>query len=845
MKTVIRYMLIFTTASACAVSQGNPIINEIMYAPEQGKCEWIELYNPCGDTIDLNGWIIHDATTARNPVATAHFALQPGAYAVACADSTLISDFPEMASRMTVMKGFPSLNNSGDELFLLDPDLKLRDYIHYRSSWGGGSGVSLERIDPNGESNLKENWKTGIAAEKATPGRKNSVSKPDHDLAIDAVRIDPARPRMGETARIEIQARNGGTADAAGFGLKVYEPSVDGDSTTPGLPILTLSSTAVLAASETAVLSGILYPTDMPQRNLSAVIACENDEDARNDTGRIGFRYSPAAGSVVINEIMYAPLSGDPEWIELYNATARSVNAAGWFICDEASSREIDAGSGATIPPYGFCVLSASEDILRRYPSMPVTPIILALPSLNNGGDAVRLLDDAGAAVDSMRYESAWGGGDGLSLERVNFTRPSSYAANWKPCEDLSGGTPGAPNSVRARDRNLAIGTVLIMGADAAVTVLNAGLLASAAGMLFLYHDRDGDGSPSPLEEIARAEIPTLESGDSCVLRFNETTDATGIIRLIFRIEYDADERPGDNIRSVEMVRAAEPGLFAINEIMYAPFSGEAEWVEYINRSPAAVDIAGYKLARDKSTDGTRTTIQLPVTPTPVLPGDYVVIASDSALFARFKYLLEGGSTSRVVILNRVSLGLTENGELLLCDPAGTVIDSMMYSPSLHNPNVHDTRGRSLERLNPEFPPMLRSNWSTCPETEGGTPGKRNALFTGRPPWESGGKARLLATPNPFSPDGDGHDDHCVISWELPGSVSQIRLRIFDSIGRQVRTVASNQPSGRAGQLLFDGNDDGGRRLPIGVYIMLLEAVDFHGAGISSIKEALVIATRL
>ena len=63
-----------------------------------------------------------------------------------------------------------------------------------------------------------------------------------------------------------------------------------------------------------------------------------------------------ATAAVVINELVYHPLSGDPaaEFLELYNTGAANVDLDGWCI----DSLGICFGVSDTIAPGGFLVLA-------------------------------------------------------------------------------------------------------------------------------------------------------------------------------------------------------------------------------------------------------------------------------------------------------------------------------------------------------------------------------------------------------------------------------------------------------------------------------------------------------
>ena len=106
-------------------------------------------------------------------------------------------------------------------------------------------------------------------------------------------------------------------------------------------------------------------------------------------------------------------------------------------------------------------------------------------------------------------------------------------------------------------------------------------------------------------------------------------------------------------------------------------------------------------------------------------------------------------------------------------------------------------------------------------------------------------KAKFTISPNPFSPDNDGFEDYTFINYQLSQPVSQIRLRIFDSRGRHVRTIANHQAVGSKGTITFDGLDKSGNPLKIGIYIILFEAVNDRNKTTDIIKEVVVIARKL
>jgi hypothetical protein len=278
-----------------------------------------------------------------------------------------------------------------------------------------------------------------------------------------------------------------------------------------------------------------------------------------------------------------------------------------------------------------------------------------------------------------------------------------------------------------------------------------------------------------------------------------------------------------------------------INEIMYAPLTGRAEFLELLNVSTADIDVNGWTFSERPTSGGTMNSYMVATSSRIVHPGDHFIIGSDSSLLRQFPHLIE--AESRLIsIANKTSLTLNNSGDdVVLRDLLGMPIDSVAYSPSWHNPGITDNTGRSLEKINPLLGSNDGRNWSTCIRPTGGTPGLVNSIYTTSLPSYSS----LSFSPNPFSPDGDGVEDFTVIHYELPIQVSVISMKVFDVKGRLIRTLANNEPGTSRSDLVWDGLDDEKQKVRIGPYIILLEAINESGAVLESVKGVTVVAGRL
>lgn len=153
------------------VAYPNPslLITEIMYLPNSGDPEWFEIFNAYPDTIDLAKWAIADATDPVQFNADSVYRVAPGKYAVIQGAGNLRLD------GAFILPDFPNLNNAGDFLCLFDPLRNVVDSLTFSSSWGGATGISLERIRLNEATHNPRNWSSSIASVGATPGERNSL----------------------------------------------------------------------------------------------------------------------------------------------------------------------------------------------------------------------------------------------------------------------------------------------------------------------------------------------------------------------------------------------------------------------------------------------------------------------------------------------------------------------------------------------------------------------------------------------------------------------------------------------------------------------------------------------
>ncbi|MBS1564519.1 MAG: gliding motility-associated C-terminal domain-containing protein, partial [Bacteroidetes bacterium] len=102
----------------------------------------------------------------------------------------------------------------------------------------------------------------------------------------------------------------------------------------------------------------------------------------------------------------------------------------------------------------------------------------------------------------------------------------------------------------------------------------------------------------------------------------------------------------------------------------------------------------------------------------------------------------------------------------------------------------------------------------------------------------------LSITPAVFSPDNDGYDDIATLSYHFPVQGYVCNITVYDAAGRAVKRLANNMLCGIRGQFRWDGLDDRGRALPIGVYVVYMEVFTTGGKN-SHCKRVITLARNM
>jgi hypothetical protein len=282
------------------------------------------------------------------------------------------------------------------------------------------------------------------------------------------------------------------------------------------------------------------------------------------------------------------------------------------------------------------------------------------------------------------------------------------------------------------------------------------------------------------------------------------------------------------------------PGDLILNEILFNPLTGGADYVELVNLSDKIIDLSQVYIAEMlEGTDSIINSDQVSTKPRILLPGAYICLTEDKD-FQLSTYLpIDPDAIFEVSDLP--SYDDTE-GECVVWTGSKVILDRFHYLDDYHFANLDFDDGVSLERLSFTLPTQDPMNWHSAASTVNyGTPGYKNSQQIDPDPQDGS----VGVNPKVFSPDSDGMDDVVTINYQFDEPGSNVRVSVFDRLGRPIRIIAQNTLVGTdSGTFTWDGTDADGNKAPVGAYIILFELTHPSSGTSQEYKLTVILAAR-
>ncbi len=439
------------------------VFTEIMYNPPDSfggsnNLEWLEIYNSGMVTEDLTGHKLRGDISYNFAPGTS---LAPGQFLVVAHNPTAFASFygtsplGPWSGNLANHGGTVRLNNElGGRLLEVNYDNE--------APWpiaADGSGHSLVLRRPSYGENDPRAW--GISAARGgSPGRQ--------DPAPAAVRVVINEFLTGASGFIELKNVTTLPVDITGY-ILTENPATNRyvfpSTLIPAGGLISVNAATLGFAPEQA--GGHLY-FELPDATVWDVIefgaqATGVSRGRLPDGSPLWSELSattPGSANaaalirdLVLNEIMYSPISGESndEYLELFNRGSNTVNLAAWRI---RGGVDFEFPTNTMIAPGSYIVIAENlTNLLAKYPQLNATNTFGNFAgSLKNSGERIALqmpinivtglnTNHTHVTINEVFYSSGgrwgqWSAGGGSSLELTDPRADNRFGASWADSDE-------------------------------------------------------------------------------------------------------------------------------------------------------------------------------------------------------------------------------------------------------------------------------------------------------------------------------------------------------------------------------------------------------------------------
>lgn len=436
------------------------ILTEIMFDADtlEAHNEFVEILNIGHEEIMLDSLKVGDDSSMDFIIDAGYgLELNPGQFAVIMDGSyfgnsdTYDSIIPKSALIVKIddasFGSFGWSNSKPETVFLIDAfGATIQSYQY---TLDNDPGISDEKMILN-QDNTEYNWGNSLII-RGTPGRGNSISPFQWDLAIDSAWSNPKYPIQDSLFQIKIVVKNAGLNSFSTFSMDLFEDlnnnyQIDDDEFSQNIKFQ-----KHLSYTDTVWLTASVDGLNIGYHHFGLILHLDDDQNMENNKWFITLQVEAIDIPIVINEIMFKPNVGQSEWIELYNYHNFGIELENWSFSDLEDTVKITEFP-YTIGPKSYSILSGDISIMSQFALSPETVLLIKnFPTLNNDLDELKIISSSGRLVDWVNYSDTWLRREaeaGVSLERISPTISSSLANNWSASVSPDGGTPAKQNSI-------------------------------------------------------------------------------------------------------------------------------------------------------------------------------------------------------------------------------------------------------------------------------------------------------------------------------------------------------------------------------------------------------------
>lgn len=431
------------------------VIDELMADPSPAvtlpEQEWLELRNTATSAINLQGWKICDASGCSAGLPALW--LKPDSLLVLCSTAALPS--LQGLGRVAPVAGFPSLDNTGESIWLTDAAGQLIHSVTYSDAWYRNElkkqgGWSLEMIDPHNPCTGAGNWMASTSLAGATPGIRN---------AADSINKDDTGPVLWKAYAddsLHMTLFFDGPLDSLSASQTNHYTISNGIGQPQSCQVLFPAFKQVSVLLAQPLLPGKVY-----EATVSGITDCTGNPVENENRVRVALASVADSMDVVINEVLFNPYPGGVDYVELYNRGKKIVDLASLYLANRNSAGQVSniaqvSAERQLLFPGDYVLLCSDPVLVNKYyiSTNPKSFVkVSGMPSYNDDEGDVVLLNRQGQVIDELVYDENWhfallSDPEGVALERIDPGAPTQNRENWHSAATHTGyGTPGYKNS--------------------------------------------------------------------------------------------------------------------------------------------------------------------------------------------------------------------------------------------------------------------------------------------------------------------------------------------------------------------------------------------------------------
>jgi hypothetical protein len=424
------------------------VFTEVMADPGNSPSlpgyEYLEVYNRSEKVLLLSGWTLNDASSSCSlPLDT----LLPGEYRYYCEESSLSSFLLQGYYSGKGVEDFPSLNNDGDHLELIDHNgrrINVLDYTirMYRDPLRDDEGWSLERRDVDFPCHDDYNWGASHDPDGGSPGEMNTIPWMFTDTVapypVSVFPVDSTNLLVNFSEAPDTLMLN----NTSGYTL---QPG--------GLHPVAMIWLDSISSLQLQFAAAFHRETDYRLELDTGLADCAGNKLSR--WSGINFRLPDSLHHtrILLNEILFNPYPEGSDFVEVFNAGTSCIDLSELRL----AHADVETGvisdaipftiAGRLLMPGEYAVVATDiADIRNRYTVGDLRMLMENdLPSFNDDEGIVVLLNASLQEIDRYHYRENHhfpliDDPEGISLERISVSRSTNDSTNWHSAAGQGGG---------------------------------------------------------------------------------------------------------------------------------------------------------------------------------------------------------------------------------------------------------------------------------------------------------------------------------------------------------------------------------------------------------------------